>query len=376
MRPWATWRSLKNLLEKRGESYDAYMADPPLEQYHFIGKDIASPSTPCSGPPCCTSAAARRPTSVIVHGFITVNNGEKMSKSRGTGLDPLKYLRLGMNPEWLRYYLAAKLNSRNEDVDFNAGRLHAARVNSRFDRQVHQHRHRAAGFLTKRFDGQLAAISPDWRAPCSISCRPPRRAIAELYADREYGKAIREVMALADRVNDYVDANKPWELAKKDGMEARLQDVCTTCVEALQRVLDRLAQARAAGAGRQRRGLPAMRAAGLRQRSTPRGRGRNGQAIGNYQHLMQRVDTQAARSLVRAAAPRPNRKVAVPGGEEIAPTISIDDFAKIDLRIALHRELRAGRGLHQAAAPDAGCRARARTRNVFPASPARTSPRT
>ena len=97
--------SLKNLLEKRGQDYDAYLADPALEQYHFIGKDIVTFHT-CSGPPCCKFSGRKTPNKIFVHGFLTVNNGEKMSKSRGTGLDPLKYLNLGMNPEWLRYYLA------------------------------------------------------------------------------------------------------------------------------------------------------------------------------------------------------------------------------------------------------------------------------
>ena len=120
--------SLKNLLEKRGESYDAYMADPLLEQYHFIGKDIVTFHT-LFWPAMLHFSGRKTPNSVFVHGFLTVNNGEKMSKSRGTGLDPLKYLSLGMNAEWLRYYLATKLSSRNEDIDFNADDF-MARVNS------------------------------------------------------------------------------------------------------------------------------------------------------------------------------------------------------------------------------------------------------
>ena len=120
--------SLKNLLGKRGESYDAYMANPALEQYHFIGKDIVTFHT-LFWPAMLHFSGRKTPNSVFVHGFLTVNNGEKMSKSRGTGLDPLKYLSLGMNPEWLRYYLAAKLSARNEDIDFNAEDF-MARVNS------------------------------------------------------------------------------------------------------------------------------------------------------------------------------------------------------------------------------------------------------
>src|SRR6187549_1083012 len=120
--------SLKNLLEKRGENYDAYMATPGLEQYHFIGKDIVTFHT-LFWPAMLHFSGRKTPDNVFVHGFLTVNNGEKMSKSRGTGLDPLKYLSLGMNPEWLRYYIAAKLNGRNEDIDFNPEDF-MARVNS------------------------------------------------------------------------------------------------------------------------------------------------------------------------------------------------------------------------------------------------------
>jgi methionyl-tRNA synthetase len=120
--------SLKNLLEKRGQNYDAYMAAPELEQYHFIGKDIVTFHT-LFWPAMLHFSGRKTPNNVFVHGFLTVNNGEKMSKSRGTGLDPLKYLSLGMNPEWLRYYIAAKLSARNEDIDFNADDF-MARVNS------------------------------------------------------------------------------------------------------------------------------------------------------------------------------------------------------------------------------------------------------
>src|SRR6218665_173505 len=109
--------SLKNLLGQRGEDFNAYMADPALEQFHFIGKDIVTFHT-LFWPAMLKFSGRKTPDKICVHGFLTVNNGEKMSKSRGTGLDPLRYLELGMNPEWLRYYLAAKLNGRNEDTPF------------------------------------------------------------------------------------------------------------------------------------------------------------------------------------------------------------------------------------------------------------------
>ena len=318
--------SLKNYLGKIGVDYDSYINDPAVEQVHFIGKDITYFHT-LFWPAMLHFSGRKTPSQINVHGFITVNGGEKMSKSRGTGIDPLKYLKLGMNPEWLRYYLAAKLNSRNEDVDFNPDDF-AARVNSDLVGKYINIASRAAGFLSKRFGGQLAAVSPDGETLLDqLQTAVP--AIVELYAEREYGKAIREVMALADRVNEYVDANKPWELAKKEGMEARLQDVCTTCVEAF-RVLTALLKPV----------LPALAAnveaflqcppLDFDNATRPLGAGH---VIGSYQHLMQRVDLKMLEALFEPpAAPEPEKLI--PGGEEIAPTISIDDFAKVDLRIA------------------------------------------
>ncbi|MDO8458413.1 MAG: methionine--tRNA ligase, partial [Burkholderiaceae bacterium] len=224
--------SLKNLLDKRGESFDDYMdvkKNPALEQYHFIGKDIVTFHT-LFWPAMLHFSGRKAPTNVFVHGFLTVNNGEKMSKSRGTGLDPLKYLSLGMNPEWLRYYLAAKLSARNEDIDFNASDF-MARVNSDLVGKYINIASRAAGFLAKRFDHKLGAISDDGRQLISL-ISSQKESMAALYESRDFGKVLRETMLLADRVNVYVDANKPWELAKKEGMDARLHDVCTVCIEA------------------------------------------------------------------------------------------------------------------------------------------------
>ena len=221
--------SLKNLLDRRGESYDDYMADPALEQYHFIGKDIVTFHT-LFWPAMLKFSGRKTPDNIFVHGFLTVHNGEKMSKSRGTGLDPLKYLSLGMNPEWLRYYLAAKLNARNEDIDFNADDF-MARVNSDLVGKFINIASRAAGFISKRFAGQLGEVSGDGSTLLEV-LRSQKDGIQQLYEAREYAKAQREVMLLADQVNAYVDQNKPWELAKKEGMEARLHDVCTVCIEA------------------------------------------------------------------------------------------------------------------------------------------------
>jgi methionyl-tRNA synthetase len=297
------------------------------------------------------------PNAVFVHGFLTVNNGEKMSKSRGTGLNPLKYLELGMNPEWLRYYLAAKLSARNEDIDFNPEDF-MLRVNSDLIGKFINIASRAAGFIAKRFDGQLGEVSADGDALLDhLEVAAP--IITELYAEREYGKTLREIMLLADRVNAYVDQNKPWELAKKEGMEGRLHDVCTTCIEAfrlltlyLKPVLPALAKDVEAFLNTE----PLQFADATRLLGA-------GHRIGAYQHLMQRVDVKQLDALFEPP-PAPAAELVVPGGEPIADTISIDDFAKIDLRIAqiVHCEAVEGSTKLLRLTLDVG---EGRTRNVF-----------
>jgi len=323
--------SLKNLLDQRGQNFDAYMADPQLEQYHFIGKDIVTFHT-LFWPAMLKFSGRKTPDKIFVHGFLTVNNGEKMSKSRGTGLDPLKYLGLGMNPEWLRYYLAAKLSGRNEDIDFNADDF-MARVNSDLVGKYINIASRAAGFLTKRFGGKLADVSGDGDALLE-HLRDASANLAELLAEREYGKALREIMLLADRVNEYVDQNKPWELAKQEGMDSHLHDVCTVCIEAFRLLTIYLKPV-----------LPALAAqveaflqvSPLQWSDATKALGA-GHVIGEYKHLMQRVDVKQLEALFEPQAPVEPTPIATesvaPGGEELAPTISIDDFVKIDLRIA------------------------------------------
>ncbi len=347
--------SLKNLLEKRAAldpqspSYDAYMANPALEQVHFIGKDIVTFHT-LFWPAMLKFSGRKTPDRICVHGFLTVNNGEKMSKSRGTGLDPLKYLSLGMNPEWLRYYLAAKLNGKNEDIDFNAEDF-LARVNSDLIGKYVNIASRAAGFIAKRFSGTLGTVTADG-ALLLEALRAEADAIAALYDTRDTARALREIMALADRVNAYVDANKPWELAKQQGADARLHDVCSVCIEAfrlltlyLKPVLPTVAQAV--------EGFLNCPPLNWVDAPVPIGAGH---VIGTYQHLMQRVDPKqiealfeapeqweqaqpATPSVARGGAPTkaqhaPAIETNASGGEPIAATITIDDFAKIDLRIA------------------------------------------
>jgi methionyl-tRNA synthetase len=317
--------SLKNLLDKRGEDYAAYMANPNLEQIHFIGKDIVTFHT-LFWPAMLHFSGRKTPDKVNVHGFLTVNNGEKMSKSRGTGLDPLKYLSLGMNPEWLRYYLAAKLSGRNEDIDFNAEDF-MARVNSDLIGKFINIASRSAGFIAKRFEGKLGTVSADGQELLA-ALQSTTPAIAAFYEEREYAKALREVMLLADKVNSYVDQNKPWELSKQEGQEARLHDVCTACIEAFRLLTLQLKPV-----------LPALAAqveAFLNVSPFTFAQAQKllgaGHAINAYQHLMQRVTPEQLEALFEP--PAVIEEKLIPGGEEIAPTISIDDFAKVDLRIA------------------------------------------
>lgn len=315
--------SLKNYFGKKGWDYEAFMADESVEQVHFIGKDITYFHT-LFWPAMLHFSGRKTPNHVFVHGFLTVNGGEKMSKSRGTGLDPLKYLKLGMNAEWLRYYLAAKLNSKVEDLDFNPEDF-VARVNSDLVGKYINIASRAAGFLAKRFDGRLSADVGVEGQTLLDGLRAQGPAIAELYETREFGKALREIMLLADRVNEYVDQNKPWELAKQEGKDQVLQDVCSVCIEAfrvlsiyLKPVLPALvAKVEAFLKVEPFTFADAQTALGAHQ-------------IGAYEHLMQRVDPKLLEALFEPpAAPK-----VIPGGEELAPEIKIDDFTKVDLRIA------------------------------------------
>ena len=318
--------SLKNLLNKRGEDFDAYMADPNLEQYHFIGKDIVTFHT-LFWPAMLKFSGRKTPNKICVHGFLTVNNGEKMSKSRGTGLDPLKYLALKMNPEWLRYYLGAKLNGKNEDIDFTAEDF-MLRVNSDLIGKYVNIASRAAGFIAKRFEGKLGQVSEDGQTLLA-ALRAQKDAIVASYENRDTARAAREIMLLCDKVNSYVDANKPWELAKQEGMDARLQDVCSTCIEAF-RLLTVYLKPMLPAVAAQVEGFLKVNALQFADADTLLGAGHE---IGKYEHLMQRVVVEQLDALFEPPA-APVVEAPKPGGEEIAPTITIDDFAKIDLRIA------------------------------------------
>ena len=314
--------SLKNHFGKIGRDFDAFMADPAIEQVHFIGKDITYFHT-LFWPAMLHFSGRKTPDRVNVHGFITVS-GEKMSKSRGTGISPLRYLELGMNPEWLRYYIAAKLNARNEDIDFNPEDF-VARVNSDLVGKYVNIASRAAGFLTKRFAGTLSAdVGVEGRVLLD-TLRAHCPEIERLYDEREFGKALREVMLLADKVNEYVDQNKPWELAKQDGQDAVLHDVCTVCIEAF-RLLTVYLKPVLPGVAALVESF--LRIPPLTFADTARALGAH--TIGKYEHVMQRVDP----ALLDALFEPPKVELPPPGGEPLAAEIKIDDFSKVDLRIA------------------------------------------
>ncbi len=322
--------SLKNLLTKRGIDFDQYMANPDLEQYHFIGKDIVTFHT-LFWPAMLKFSGRKTPDNVFVHGFLTVNNGEKMSKSRGTGLNPLKYLSLGMNPEWLRYYLAAKLSARNEDIDFNADDF-MARVNSDLIGKYVNIASRAAGFLTKRFDGNVATHFSDEANALLVKLHSAKDTIAALYEQRDFGKATREIMLLADAVNSYTDVAKPWELAKKAEDSGKLHESCSVLINCFAILTRYLAPILPNVAGFAEQFLNISMKQWNVVGSVER--------ISSYQHLMQRVTPEQLDALFEPPAPvesvqaAPESIATIPGGEAIAPTITIDDFAKIDLRIA------------------------------------------
>ncbi|MDP9108926.1 MAG: methionine--tRNA ligase subunit beta, partial [Pseudomonadota bacterium] len=320
--------------------FDAFMADPDTEQYHFIGKDITYFHT-LFWPAMLHFAGRKVPSNVFVHGFITVS-GEKMSKSRGTGISPLRYLDVGMNPEWLRYYIAAKLSAKVEDIDFNPDDF-IARVNSDLIGKFVNIASRSAGFIAKRFGGHVATEWATTSDPFLFALRDAGAEIAALYEAREYGKALRVIMEQADRVNAYVDANKPWELAKDTANDPRLQEVCSRLLEAFRILTLYLKPV-----------LPALAAqvetmlhiAPLQWADVAHALP-DQHVIKPYTHLMQRVEPKMLDALFDAPAPAATAPTGTslpvvdtaPAAsasdiEPIATQITIDDFAKVDLRVA------------------------------------------
>jgi methionyl-tRNA synthetase len=322
--------SLKAHCAARGLDFGAFVApDADVEQVHFIGKDIIYFHT-LFWPAMLKFAGYKVPDRINVHGFITVS-GEKMSKSRGTGISPLRYLELGMNPEWLRYYLAAKLNARVEDVDFNPDDF-VARVNSDLVGKLVNIASRCAGFLAKRFGGRLAPIDHGAHEGFARPWSGPE-AVGALYEQREFAKALREIMQFADAVNQYVDAEKPWDLAKDPARAAELHRCCSTALRAFRDLVLLLTPVLPAMSARvaQFMNLPATDWAAL---AVPLPEGHRIEA---YQHLMTRVDPKQLDALFEPPASPPAEGAPAPATKaEAAPpaVISIDDFGKVDLRIA------------------------------------------
>ena len=281
-----------------------------------------------------------------MHGFITVS-GEKMSKSRGTGISPLRYLDVGMNPEWLRYYIAAKLSAKVEDIDFNPEDF-VARVNSDLIGKYINIASRAAGFIAKKFDGVVAT---GWATSSDVflfNLRDAAPQLAALYDGREYGKALRLIMDQADAVNVYVDANKPWELAKDPARSADLQEVCSRLLEAF-RILTIYLKPVLPALAVQVEALLNIAPLHWADIDNPLP---DGHKVNPYSHLMTRVEPKMLELLFDAPVPEVSAtdaaavaavpETAVPmaaivdtGIAPLAAEIKIDDFAKVDLRIAL-----------------------------------------
>ena len=319
--------AFKNLCDRMGLDFDAYFGqDSQAELYHFIGKDILYFHA-LFWPATLAFAGYRAPTGVFAHGFLTVD-GQKMSKSRGTFITAQSYLDCGLNPEWMRYYIAAKLSSKIEDIDLSLDDF-VARVNSDLVGKFINIASRAAGFITKRFGGKLAATLPENSVLTDMQAAA--LPLAEAFEAREYAKALREVMVLADRVNAYVDANKPWELAKQEGQEARLHEVCTVLINAfrllmtyLKPVLPKLAADVEGFLGIAPLTWQAADSLLLNHTIQP------------YQHLMTRIDPKQIEALIEAnkESIEAVTDTAAPSTAPFADPITIDDFAKLDLRIA------------------------------------------
>ncbi len=310
-------------------SFDEFIAADDVEQVHFIGKDIVYFHT-LFWPAMLKFSGRKVPDNVYVHGFITVS-GEKMSKSRGTGIDPLRYIELGMNAEWLRYYIAAKLNARVEDIDFNPDDF-LLRVNSDLVGKYVNIASRAANFLVRYFDGKLAPTADPSGAPSGSAAvaRAAAEDIAAHYEAREYGKALREVMRVADFANEHFDRHKPWELAKDPASRDLLHAVCSDvmhCFRLLTIYLAPVLPVTAERVARELFGMPrAFCWSDLAERQ---------ERIAPYKHLLKRVEEKQLDALFGAdAAPATAAAAAATPAAAESKTIAIDDFAKVDLRVA------------------------------------------
>ena len=329
--------SFKHFCDRQGLTFDSFwQKDSDAELYHFIGKDIIYFHA-LFWPAMLTGADFRTPSAIFAHGFLTVN-GEKMSKSRGTFIKARTYLD-HLNPEYLRYYFAAKLGAGVDDIDLNFDDF-CLRVNSDVVGKVVNIASRCAGFIHKRFDGVL-----------SDTCSEPalfqqfvdaNSAIAELYERREFGKAMREIMALADKANQYIDEKKPWVIAKEEGKDAELHAACSMGINLFRMLVVYL-----------RPVIPTLAANAESFLNIPPQPWPSavepllGHKINAFKPLMTRVEPDKIAAIVEASKENLEKTLPVKpkstkaeapepaaGIEPIANPIEIDDFAKIDLRVA------------------------------------------
>ena len=320
--------SFKNLCDRIGVDFDEYFkAESQTEMYHFIGKDILYFHA-LFWPAMLHFSGHRAPTGVYAHGFLTVD-GQKMSKSRGTFITAKSYLEQGLNPEWMRYYIAAKLNSKIEDIDLNLQDF-ISRVNSDLVGKYVNIAARASGFIAKRFEGRLKNVSG---SALLAKLAAESDNIAEQYENREYARALRDIMALADAVNEYVDANKPWELAKQEGQDERLHEVCSELINAFTMLTAYLAPVLPQTAANAARFLNLNAITWANTRETL-----GEHAINKYEHLMQRVEQKQVDDLIEANK-QSIQTTPAPAAEEskyekVAEQASFDDFMKIDMRVA------------------------------------------
>lgn len=321
--------SFKNLCDKRPElSFDEFWAkDSKAEVYHFIGKDIVYFHS-LFWPAMLYGSGYRQPNSVYAHGYVTVN-GAKMSKSKGTFIKARTYLD-HLDPEYLRYYYAAKLSSRIDDLDLNLEDF-AQRVNSDLVGKLVNLASRTAGFITKRFDGKLAKIADTTLTEAFLA---KQEQIAEFYETREYGKAMREIMALADIANGFVADAAPWQLVKQDDQQEAAHQVCSIAlnlfrilVTYLKPVLPRLAQ-----------DVEAFFQQTLTWDALSQDMA--GHEIAPFKAMMQRVELDKVEAMVAdskenlQATTEPEAPKGPLATDPISDTINYEDFAKIDLRIA------------------------------------------
>lgn len=320
--------SFRNLCEREGIDFNTFWGEQAeSELYHFIGKDIVNFHA-LFWPAMLSSAGFRTPTAVCVHGFLTVN-GKKMSKSRGTFINARSYLD-NLNPEYLRYYFAAKLSSGVDDLDLNLDDF-IQRVNSDLVGKVVNIASRCAKFVSKGNDGVLAASIADKALWHRVSAAAD--SIADYYEQREFGRAIREIMSLADAANEYIAAKAPWQLAKEEGREQEVQDICSLGINLFRALMIYLKPV-----------LPAMAADAETFLNNPLDWPAKiepllNHRIDNFKPLMQRVDPDRVTAMLEASkeilAETTSAPLCGPLMEEpLAAEIGFEDFIKVDLRVA------------------------------------------